>query len=1316
MKSLIFFLALALVIIHAVGLRQFAQLDTETAIELRSAAQLNDDLAEIEVDAEYRDATLRGRVDSLEAKQRAEELVRNIIPTGRSRLRNEIEVAQDRASSVIASMADGMIDISGFVPSATLHKQFEDAAKALGKGRNFQTGGLQVDSQAVTENWLSDLPDFVKAFLGSSSDGRIEATQLGLRLEGEFKTQNEKDQVMRQAHQMLPSSRIFDDTTVVGPQAASLFVSRTGGKYKVGGTLPATSAGNSLTSNLVEWDNSARVLLDAGVTDAAWVGSAWDAINGFFSEVQGNAAVAIDAEKVEVKGEVLSAGRQAQALKWFNGGQWKTLKMSSDGLVVRQPKPFKLEIASKGGAITIGGTGSKAQEGQIMDAVKKTGATVTGKIDPVSGIQFPNWWKAFPELVQQFHAQADDAKLSILNDRITIEGRMKPGADEAQFKKQIASIAGLPSPNITGLKWPTLNAPALALTRGEKGNAVLSGTVATKADADRIAKAIETTAPKLNVKNELKVGKGLATPKWVSEFPAWWKVVSDKVPEAGISIRDDRVQLKGQGADPDKLIEVAGLMKKTFGDKFSYNYVPMEDMAVAKTAPRLILKRGKTGIDLIGEVANAKQRSEIIEAVRTSEQGIVVRSAQLKPNSVVEEVSWVADFPTWWTQLRSKVNDPAFEMDGKKLKLTGVVGSPAANQQLAGWGDSTFGKNILDRSQVTVPKSGPPSLSIRDNGSSILIGGVVQTPQQAKEIADIIRAKNRDVKSNLAVNPFVTTPTWITNFRGWWPNLLRNVKSPSLSFKDGLLSVEGTAVASGLETQAEKLLVTAFGKDLKNKSFNISVLMEAQPAQLSLAKVKNDWILSGRVPTEADKKQVLDAVKKTDPKVKDQVSVVASTTRPEWLSQFPNWWPKYRKDVPDGGFAAVGDEDPAFDGRLANRGSEGNAANLLADVFGGKKMKFDWQMPTLKRPRLSLKRDANGVILEGMVPTAKHRTDVENTVKKTEAKVTNRIAVDPDVDAPGWLESFGQWWPRLRKDIPDATFTLDDENNSKIGGEADEATSRSVGSFLAGFFGSGIKLPKLETRMPAPTKAPWLSFKADKSSIVVSGEVADEKARQQILSSLSKHGGKIDDSGLRITSSVKPESWTGNAGNYVVQLVAAAGPSTLSLRDRKAEVDATLPSQGQRNEFYRSLGRIVGSGFRIEDGLKVGSTPSEKTDLVLKDLLQGQRIYFPKNSSYFNSTERSKIQRFAREITNLKENDITVYLIGHADARGQTDYNQWLSDKRANRVSRALSSYGVKASFVRVEAKGERDAAPLKAGESAWSKDRRVDIRVGKTK
>ena len=275
-----------------------------------------------------------------------------------------------------------------------------------------------------------EMPEFVKTFLEKSTDGRIEATKLGLKLQGQFETQKDKDFAMRKAHQMLPSARIFDETKVAGPQPASLIVSRTGGKYKIGGTLPSTSAGNSLTSNLVEWDHSARVLLDPAVMDAAWVDGAWEAINGFFGEVQGNASVEIDSEKLVVNGEVLSAGRQIQALKWFSGGPWKKLDILAEGLVVRQPKPFKLEIASKDGAMNVSGTGSQAQSAQIMEILTKTEATVSGKVNPVSGIQQPGWWKSFPELVQRFHSVADDAQLSILNDRITIQGRMKAGESQ----------------------------------------------------------------------------------------------------------------------------------------------------------------------------------------------------------------------------------------------------------------------------------------------------------------------------------------------------------------------------------------------------------------------------------------------------------------------------------------------------------------------------------------------------------------------------------------------------------------------------------------------------------------------------------------------------------------------------------------------------------------------------------------------------------------------------------------------------------------------------------------------------------------------
>jgi peptidoglycan-associated lipoprotein len=70
----------------------------------------------------------------------------------------------------------------------------------------------------------------------------------------------------------------------------------------------------------------------------------------------------------------------------------------------------------------------------------------------------------------------------------------------------------------------------------------------------------------------------------------------------------------------------------------------------------------------------------------------------------------------------------------------------------------------------------------------------------------------------------------------------------------------------------------------------------------------------------------------------------------------------------------------------------------------------------------------------------------------------------------------------------------------------------------------------------------------------------------------------------------------------------------------------------------------------------------------------------------------------------------SVLLVGHADRRGEEDYNMALGGRRASSVRGALQSFGVEESRLDVSSRGALDAKGTE--ESSWSKDRRVDIKL----
>jgi peptidoglycan-associated lipoprotein len=65
-------------------------------------------------------------------------------------------------------------------------------------------------------------------------------------------------------------------------------------------------------------------------------------------------------------------------------------------------------------------------------------------------------------------------------------------------------------------------------------------------------------------------------------------------------------------------------------------------------------------------------------------------------------------------------------------------------------------------------------------------------------------------------------------------------------------------------------------------------------------------------------------------------------------------------------------------------------------------------------------------------------------------------------------------------------------------------------------------------------------------------------------------------------------------------------------------------------------------------------------------------------------------------------------LVGHADPRGESEYNLVLGGKRADHVSAALAKKGLVSDKMMATSRGEMDA--LGNDEAGWARDRKVEV------
>lgn len=100
-------------------------------------------------------------------------------------------------------------------------------------------------------------------------------------------------------------------------------------------------------------------------------------------------------------------------------------------------------------------------------------------------------------------------------------------------------------------------------------------------------------------------------------------------------------------------------------------------------------------------------------------------------------------------------------------------------------------------------------------------------------------------------------------------------------------------------------------------------------------------------------------------------------------------------------------------------------------------------------------------------------------------------------------------------------------------------------------------------------------------------------------------------------------------------------------------------------------------------------------------------VYFGFDQATLKPESRSLLLAHAER---LKNTDQDVRLEGHADERGSREYNMALGERRANAVRDFLVLQGVSRDNIEVVSYGEERPLAMGSSESAWERNRRVEI------
>ena len=122
----------------------------------------------------------------------------------------------------------------------------------------------------------------------------------------------------------------------------------------------------------------------------------------------------------------------------------------------------------------------------------------------------------------------------------------------------------------------------------------------------------------------------------------------------------------------------------------------------------------------------------------------------------------------------------------------------------------------------------------------------------------------------------------------------------------------------------------------------------------------------------------------------------------------------------------------------------------------------------------------------------------------------------------------------------------------------------------------------------------------------------------------------------------------------------------------------------------------------IEDDL---SETAKINKILNEKLLEvGDRVFFDYDQSSFKKEGIETLKRQARFL--IANQNITVTIEGHCDARGTREYNLALGERRAYSVKSFLTSLGVDDSRISIISYGKEKLQSLENNENAWAQSR----------
>ncbi len=224
--------------------------------------------------------------------------------------------------------------------------------------------------------------------------------------------------------------------------------------------------------------------------------------------------------------------------------------------------------------------------------------------------------------------------------------------------------------------------------------------------------------------------------------------------------------------------------------------------------------------------------------------------------------------------------------------------------------------------------------------------------------------------------------------------------------------------------------------------------------------------------------------------------------------------------------------------------------------------------------------------------------------------------------------------------------------------------------------------------------------------VVVTGTVADEQTKQQILAKLrGLYGEQVVDQ-IKVANVKTPPEWRQTVLDSIQPDLKNVSKGRLDINGTNISLTGKVDNQNIKAALTQQLSQGKPAIYKIQPQIEINASEQKVIDQAL-----GNRIVeFESGSAILTATGQQILDEMALALN--KVGNKSVRIIGHTDSQGNATTNLGLSLQRANAVREYLVTKGVNKSLLSTNGLGSTKPVADNSTEDGRRRNRRIEFEV----